>query len=191
MPLTPKQRQLLDFVDAYIREHGYSPSYEEIAGRFGYRSLSTVSGHLQALAAKGVLRVEAGKPRSIEVLRLDARERRHTPVRPPREWLRERCEDFPVNPLPGGDGGELALVRRYRERWREIRGQLRGGDQLWSFCSPGEEWSSRSGRAGFAVVREGEVVDGILVWDGLRELRPSAHPATRDTHGWSECDEEP
>ena len=39
MALTRKQKQILDYLQAYTAENGYAPSYEEIAGNFGYGSL--------------------------------------------------------------------------------------------------------------------------------------------------------
>ena len=35
MPLTRRQKEILDFVDAFLGEHGYAPSFEEIAAAFG------------------------------------------------------------------------------------------------------------------------------------------------------------
>jgi hypothetical protein len=39
---------------------------------------------------------------------------------------------------------------------------MRPGDDLWEYCISPESWQHLAGRAGYAVVREGEVVDGIL-----------------------------
>jgi predicted transcriptional regulator len=33
MPLTRRQKQILDFLQSYILEHGFAPSFEEIAER--------------------------------------------------------------------------------------------------------------------------------------------------------------
>ena len=181
MPLTPKQRRLLDFLVRWIRDHGYSPTYGEIAARLGYRSLSTVSEHLRGLAARGVIRMEHGKPRSIEVLRTDDRVRPDPAVLPPREWLRERCDARAASPFPTDREWPLPLERRYRERWREARGRAVEGDELWTFRSLPDPWDARWGRAGFAVVRGGEVVDGVLAWDGLSDplARSLPEPAER------------
>jgi repressor LexA len=53
MALTKRQREILDFVEGFVRFRGYSPSFEEIAENFGYRSLATVHEHLSNLQAKG------------------------------------------------------------------------------------------------------------------------------------------
>jgi hypothetical protein len=172
MPLTKKQRDLVNYLVSYIREHRYSPSYREIAEHFGYRSLATVHEHVGKLAAKGLLRVHAGQRRSIEVLSTDDREPGYVPVFAPTEWLRERCDAYPASPLPAGMEVPLALTRRYREQWKTIRGRLCGGDELWTFRTPEESWLHLAGRAGYAVVREGRVVDGILVHDQM--VRPES-----------------
>ena len=96
MALTRKQRELMDYLAAFIREHGYSPTYEEIASRFGYRSLSTVHEHIRNLVGRGLLRMEGKRRRSIEILRTDDRAREYASVFPPREWLCERCDDYPL-----------------------------------------------------------------------------------------------
>jgi hypothetical protein len=33
------------------------------------------------------------------------------------------------------------------------------GDELWEFSSPQEDWDALAGRAGIALVRNGEVID--------------------------------
>jgi repressor LexA len=70
MPLTRRQKQILDFLQSYIREHGYAPSFEEIAGRFEFRSLATVHEHLSNLERKGYINRGHNESRSIEVMPL-------------------------------------------------------------------------------------------------------------------------
>ena len=67
-PLTKKQREILDFVQDFAEDHGYAPSFEEIATRFGYTSLATVHEHLENLRAKGYIRKGYNESRSIEVV---------------------------------------------------------------------------------------------------------------------------
>lgn len=68
MALTRRQRQILDYVEAFIDAEGYSPSFEEIAGNFGYSSLATVHEHLSNLERKGYLRKNYNKSRSLELV---------------------------------------------------------------------------------------------------------------------------
>jgi repressor LexA len=72
-PLTRKQREILDFIGEFASDHGYAPSFEEIAARFGYASLATVHEHLENLRAKGHIRKGYNESRSIEVVPAEAR----------------------------------------------------------------------------------------------------------------------
>jgi len=68
MPLTKRQKEILDFIHAFIDEHGYAPSFEEIANSFGYSSLATVHEHLSNLERKGYIRKSYNESRSIEMV---------------------------------------------------------------------------------------------------------------------------
>jgi len=70
MNLTPKQLQLLDFVEMYIREHRYAPTLEEMARHFNISTV-TVFEHMRALERKGAIRRQKHKARSIEILGQD------------------------------------------------------------------------------------------------------------------------
>lgn len=65
--LTPRQREILDYIRKEIRERGYPPSVREIGEATGLSSSSTVHGHLARLEEKGFLRRDPDKPRAIEV----------------------------------------------------------------------------------------------------------------------------
>ncbi|MGH7645186.1 MAG: transcriptional repressor LexA [Gemmatimonadales bacterium] len=68
MPVTRRQREILDYLGDYIQTHGYAPSFEEIAGRFGFRSLATVHEHLSNLERKGYIRRAPNESRAIEMV---------------------------------------------------------------------------------------------------------------------------
>ncbi len=68
MPLTKRQKEILDYIHGFIEEHGYAPSFEEIALAFGYSSLATVHEHLSNLERKGYIRKSYNESRSIEVV---------------------------------------------------------------------------------------------------------------------------
>ena len=65
--LSPRQREVLEFIDDEIRERGYPPSVREIGEAVGLSSPSTVHAHLAALQDKGFLRRDPSKPRAIEL----------------------------------------------------------------------------------------------------------------------------
>ena len=67
-PLTRRQRQILDYLKAYIEEHQYAPSFEEIAAHFSFSSLATVHEHLTNLERKGLIHRSHNESRSIELV---------------------------------------------------------------------------------------------------------------------------
>jgi len=66
MALTRRQREIFDFISAFVEEKGYSPSLEEIAAQFGLSSVATVHRHVQHLVEKGLLRKAWNRSRSLE-----------------------------------------------------------------------------------------------------------------------------
>jgi SOS-response transcriptional repressor LexA len=56
LPLTKRQREILDYLNEFISQHGYAPSLEEIGRRFGLSSLATVHKHLTNLQEKGFIK---------------------------------------------------------------------------------------------------------------------------------------
>ena len=65
-----KQRELLLFIDGFIKGNGYGPSYREVMRALGYKSVSTVAIHVNGLIEKGYLRKKDHSARSIEVVTL-------------------------------------------------------------------------------------------------------------------------
>jgi hypothetical protein len=65
---TKKQKELLTFIEAFIAEHGYSPSYREIMTGLKYNSVATVSLHVNNLIRRGHLRKRDHSARSLEVV---------------------------------------------------------------------------------------------------------------------------
>ena len=64
MPRTSDKAQLiLNYVNEFIQENGYSPSVREIGAAVGLRSTASVSYHRQALQAKGLLQDPGAKGR--------------------------------------------------------------------------------------------------------------------------------
>ena len=69
MTLTKRQKELLDYLAAYVSEHGYAPTLEEIGARFKLSSLATVHKHLSNLENKGAIRRTWNHSRAIELVR--------------------------------------------------------------------------------------------------------------------------
>ena len=64
MPRTSNKAELIvEYVNQFILENGYSPSVREIGAAVGLRSTASVSYHLQALQEKGLLQTPSAKGR--------------------------------------------------------------------------------------------------------------------------------
>jgi SOS-response transcriptional repressor LexA len=69
---TKKQKTLLDFIETFINEHGYSPSYREIMLGLNYKSVATVALHVNSLIKRGHLRKRDHSARSLEPVALES-----------------------------------------------------------------------------------------------------------------------
>lgn len=65
---TKKQKELLAYIEQFINEHGYSPSYREIMNGLSYTSVATVALHVNSLIKRGHLRKREHSARSLEVV---------------------------------------------------------------------------------------------------------------------------
>jgi len=73
LTLTPKQKQILDFIRAYRQKRGLSPTQREICEEFGYSSFGTLQKHIRLLLDKGVLVRDWNKRRSLVLAEEDKR----------------------------------------------------------------------------------------------------------------------
>jgi repressor LexA len=72
LPLTKRQREILDYLNEFIQQHGYAPSLEEVGRRFGLSSLATVHKHLTNLQEKGFIKRAWNRSRSVELVQTKA-----------------------------------------------------------------------------------------------------------------------
>lgn len=63
-----RQRELLSFIESFIANHGYGPSYREVMNALSYKSVSTVATHIENLIAKGHLQKRDRSARSLEIV---------------------------------------------------------------------------------------------------------------------------
>ena len=66
--LTKKQKQIVEFISAFLKDNNYSPSYREIMTGLGLSSVSAVAEHIDNLVAKGTIKKVPGTARSLEVV---------------------------------------------------------------------------------------------------------------------------
>jgi repressor LexA len=62
--LTPKQKQIYDYIRTYTLERNYSPSLMEIRDHLGLTAVSTVHEHLVNMESKGFVKRQDHKARS-------------------------------------------------------------------------------------------------------------------------------
>ena len=68
LPLTKRQREILDYLNEFIQRHGYAPSLEEIGRQFSLSSLATVHKHLTNLQEKGLIKRAWNRSRALELV---------------------------------------------------------------------------------------------------------------------------
>lgn len=74
----------------------------------------------------------------------------------PTEWLTQRVESAPTS-YGSGPGPMNAL--RVRMAWQKLKRQAEESDELWAFADPA---GGRGGPAGYALVRDGKVVQSVV-----------------------------
>lgn len=90
-----KQRELLNYIDGFIKGHGYGPSYREVMRALNYKSVSTVAVHIDELIKKGYLLKRERSARSLEVVASDAVFRNTAPVHKNQEkWLLDKVNEY-------------------------------------------------------------------------------------------------
>jgi repressor LexA len=98
--LTPRQRQIIQFIETSLRDHGYSPSMREIGDAAGLASTSSVSHQLSVLEKKGVIVRGARRPRTAVV----------RPVSTPARWPAAGRRPHAGGKPPAARAGRAAYV---------------------------------------------------------------------------------
>jgi len=114
--LTPRQREIWDYLLSYVERHGYPPTVREIGQAVGLASPSTVHAHLANLERAGLLKRDPTKPRALELI---AREREQEHKLPLLGQVaagspllaEENIDDYLAVPEPLSRGGEEFLLR--------------------------------------------------------------------------------
>ena len=71
LTLTPRQKEIADFIRRYRSKNGVSPTQREICEEFGYSSFGTLQKHIRLLLDKGVLVRDWNKRRSLALAEED------------------------------------------------------------------------------------------------------------------------
>jgi hypothetical protein len=94
---TKKQKVLLEFIDSFIKVHGYSPSYREVMRGCNYTSVATVALHINSLINRGHLTKRDNSARSLEVTKPTGDNKKTTSNQvtdSQEKWLVEKVEHF-------------------------------------------------------------------------------------------------
>jgi repressor LexA len=113
---TKKQRELMTYIEEFIAEHGYSPSYREIMTGLNYNSVATVALHVNNLISRGHLRKRDRSARSLEAVHPNETNKIATnQVMPGEEkWLVEKVEHaFRQSEALGQELEQSAVDRLY------------------------------------------------------------------------------
>jgi repressor LexA len=112
---TKKQRELLSYIEAFIGEHGYSPSYREIMAALSYNSVATVALHVNNLIKRGHLKKRDRSARSLEPAGAEETAKlKSNAVKPADEkWLVEKAEYFFGRLESSGDIDQAKLDELY------------------------------------------------------------------------------
>ena len=185
--LTPKQRQIYEFIQAFSAEHGYPPSVREIGAAVGLKSPSTVHFHLKGLEEAGILVKAEGKTRAITlagatrpVAEEEHGERDRVPVlgnvAAGSPILAEECvEDYLTFDTEGLEGEHFAL-------------RVRGESMLYTGILPDDlvvvhrQQQARSGDIVVALIGDEATVKTLRLRDGQVWLMPE-NPAYEPIDG--------
>lgn len=92
---TKKQKELLTFIEKFINENGYSPSYREIMSGLDYNSVATVALHVNSLIKRGHLIKRENSARSLEVVNATPQELATNQVKESEaKWLVNKVSQF-------------------------------------------------------------------------------------------------
>lgn len=68
LPLTAKEKAVLEFIEVFQGSSGICPSYQEIKDHFGFASFNSIQNYLKQLGAKGYIKAALNQKRAIQLL---------------------------------------------------------------------------------------------------------------------------
>jgi len=74
-------------------------------------------------------------------------------------WLTERISFEQAEADNAIDGVPFGAQAN---KWKAFKLKAQPGDEVWRFSSPPESWRALAGRAGIALVRNGEIVEKFV-----------------------------
>jgi repressor LexA len=102
--LTPKQYELLTYIDRHLKQTGFSPSFEDMKEALQLKSKSGIHRLILALEERGFLSRRPNRARALEVLRLPENAAARTSAE-------ESAQSFSPNVIRGDFTGRMPGVR--------------------------------------------------------------------------------
>jgi hypothetical protein len=81
-------------------------------------------------------------------------------VKIPLEWLTQRVENAPIaehRRLP------TTTALRIRMAWEKLKRDAEEGDEMWAFANPSNTWKKLGKYSGYAIKRNGKIVQSVVV----------------------------
>ncbi|MBO5038541.1 MAG: transcriptional repressor LexA [Alphaproteobacteria bacterium] len=146
--LTPKQHNLLIFIDEFIKQNGHSPSFEEMKAAVGLKSKSGIHALINSLEERGFIKKLAHKARALEVIKLP------------------KTENTPLEPeLSANDNGETEFSLMV-----PLYGKIAAGTPIEAIANPSEyiyiPKSFSTSSELYALTIEGESMIEAGIFDG-------------------------
>lgn len=158
MGLTPRQAEILAYIDQYTEIQGYAPTLQEIGERFGLSSVATVHKHISHLIEKGYLkRGRRNTSRDLEVI--DQRSEQPRLVRIP--LLGTVAAGLPIEALEEHE--EVVLPEEWLGRGRTFALRVRGDSMIEEQIRDGDTVVVESRE----MARNGETVIALVDGDSV------------------------
>ncbi len=151
MDLTPRQREVFNFVRTFIRERGYPPSVREIAEHFRIYPRAAFD-HLKALEKKGYLKRKGSMSRSLELLVFEEHE--------PKRDMERSEESFREIPVIGRvAAGKPLLAIEHVEGTIPLPREWINGDEVFLLKVKGDSMSPYILPNDYVLVRSQPLVE--------------------------------
>jgi repressor LexA len=172
--LTKRQKQLVDYLENYINEHGYAPTLAEVGEFFGLSSLATVHKHLRNLESKGFIKRQHNHSRALEI----AQRRRKMTGAQELSLLGQVAAGQPIEAIEGNETISVPedFVRRDNTFCLRVRGEsmvedgIRDGDYI---IVEGRETATNGETVVALVGNEATVKRFFRESDGRVRLQPA------------------
>lgn len=163
--LTPKQYQLLLYIDNHLKRTGFSPSFDEMKEALALRSKSGIHRLISALEERGFLKRHHHKARALEILHLPHVEKKTLPSE-----KTDADDARPANILRGVFSESVHAINTQRSTPVPLLGRIAAGLPVEALETPSDviDVPSASLPSGtyYALTVSGDSMTGAGIHDG-------------------------